>query len=361
MAQTVKVRLRKPTQVFEFLVKDIPLAPGDGCVVRSDRGLEYGICTMPPEECPSEEEKNFPMSIVRRATHNDESTYRQILADEERAKALCMGKVEQRNLPMRLVDVEYTFDRHKVVFYFTADERVDFRELVRDLAHELKTRIELRHIQVRDKAKIVGGIASCGRELCCATWMGDFMPISMKMAKRQNLSLNPSKISGQCGRLMCCLSYENHNYTDRKKKKPADTAAVTADLEEIPELADQPQRPCRAKCRICPGASAQEDVPREDELQQGQDPAEWDDAASDLAEDTVAEDAENEAMLAEEDGIEDVEQRTECGETVYVVDPESGEEISNENAAQAEEKPTRKSRRRRRRRHHNNGGQTPSA
>jgi len=361
MAQTVKVRLRKPTQVFDFLVKDIPLAPGDGCIVRSDRGLEYGICTMPPEECPTEEEKNFPMTIVRRATHNDETTFRQILADEEKAKALCMGKIDQRNLPMRLVDVEYTFDRHKVVFYFTADDRVDFRELVRDLAHELKTRIELRHIQVRDKAKIVGGIASCGRELCCATWMGEFMPISMKMAKRQNLSLNPSKISGQCGRLMCCLSYENHNYSDKKKKKPvtAEAAAQAAagaeavELEDAAEVLEQPPRPCRAKCRACPGGPPQEDGLRDDEFQE--EAAEWEDSAA------IAEDAENEAMLAEEDGAEDLEERTECGETVYVIDPESGEETSNETPGQPDQKPRRKSRRRRKRRHPNrDGGTKPS-
>lgn len=359
MTQTVKVRLRKPTQVFDFLVKDVPIEPGEGCIVRSDRGLEYGICTMPPEECPPNEEKNFPMAIVRKATHSDESTFRQILADEEKAKTLCMGKIEQRNLPMRLVDVEYTFDRHKIVFYFTADERVDFRELVRDLAHELKTRIELRHIQVRDKAKIVGGIASCGRELCCATWMGEFMPISMKMAKRQNLSLNPSKISGQCGRLMCCLSYENHNYTDKKKKKATtattpEAIAEAAELDDAPDFLEQQPRPCPAKCRACPAGSPVEEAPRDEEFPE--DAAEWDDGLA------VADDAENEAMLAEEDGMEDVEERTECGETVYVIDPESGEEISNEGASTTEQKPRRKSHRRRKRHKPNrDGGQKPSA
>ncbi|HUW62757.1 MAG TPA: regulatory iron-sulfur-containing complex subunit RicT [Candidatus Bathyarchaeia archaeon] len=358
MAQTIKIRLRKPTQMFDFLVKDIPIAPGDGCIVRSDRGLEYGICTMPPEECPPEQEKNFPMTIVRKATHNDETTFRQILADEEKAMALCMGKIEQRNLPMRLVDVEYTFDRHKIVFYFTADERVDFRELVRDLAHELKTRIELRHIQVRDKAKIVGGVASCGRELCCATWMGEFMPISMKMAKRQNLSLNPSKISGQCGRLMCCLSYENHNYTDKKKKKTTPVVEAAADDVELddgtPDSLELQPRPCRAMRRACPAGSPQEDALPDDEFPE--DAAEWDDSIA------IAEDAENEALLSEEDGMEDVEERTECGETVYVIDPESGEETSNEAAAQPEQKPRRKSRRRRRRRRPNrDAGQKPSS
>lgn len=364
MAQTVKVRLRKPTQVFDFLMKDIPLSPGDGCVVRSDRGLEYGTCTMPPEECPPQEEKNFPMTVVRKATHNDESTHRQILADEEKAKALCLSKVIQRDLPMRLVDVEYTFDRHKVIFYFTADERVDFRELVRDLAHELKTRIELRHIQVRDKAKIVGGIASCGRELCCATWMGEFMPISMKMAKRQNLSLNPSKISGQCGRLMCCLSYENHNYCDRKKKKPeAESAAVTSvdlPLETVP--GEPAPTAFGAGCDACPAGRRR--APDEELVTENV--AEWDESLD------AAEDAEGEALVAEEDGAEDVEEvRTECGEAVYVIDPESGEEVASEgvytpaqgvNQAGGQDSTRRKSRRRRRRHRPNReGGQAPAS
>jgi len=218
MLQTVRVRLRKATRLYTFLVRDLELHTGEACVVHSDRGLELGFVVQPPEECPEERADQYPMTVVRKATASDEKTYHQIIEEEARAKALCVGKIVQRRLPMRLVNVEYTLDRHKVIFYFTADERVDFRELVRDLAHELKTRIELRHIQVRDKSKLVGGLAACGRELCCASWLKDFMPISMKMAKRQNLSLNPTKISGQCGRLMCCLGYENCNYPDKKKK-----------------------------------------------------------------------------------------------------------------------------------------------
>jgi hypothetical protein len=230
---------------------------------------------------------------------------------------------------------------------------------VRDLAHELKTRIELRHIQVRDKAKIVGGIASCGRELCCATWMGEFMPISMKMAKRQNLSLNPSKISGQCGRLMCCLSYENHNYSDRKKKKPVTGAAEAAEIHELDDAAEiaEAAPACRAKCRTCRDANAAHD----DEFEQD---AMWDEAAgADTDAAAIAQEAENEALLGEDEGLDDVEERVECGEAVCVVDPESGEEIVNEPPAEGEQKPHRKSRRRRRRRHHNRdgGGQAPTA
>jgi len=218
--QIVKVRLRKPTRVFSFFSRDIVLARGDTCIVRSDRELEYGTCIVAPEDCSEEMAKRYAMSVVRKAHYNDQVTIKQIQEEEEKAKALCLGKIRERNLPMMLVDVEYSFDRRKAVFFFTAEDRVDFRDLVRDLAHDLKVRIELRHIQVRDKAKLVGALAACGRELCCATWMPDFIPISMKMAKRQNLSLNPTKISGQCGRLMCCLGYENDQY-DKKGRKRA--------------------------------------------------------------------------------------------------------------------------------------------
>lgn len=239
-AQTVRLRLRKPSRVFTFISRNIPIARNDSCIVRSDRGLEYGVCVLPPEECSPEEEKRHKMTVVRKATHHDETTYKQIKIDEERAMDLCRGKIAERKLPMKLVECEYAFDRKKVVFYFIAEDRVDFRELVRDLAQELKARIELRHIQVRDQAKMVGGIGSCGRELCCTTWMRDFIPISMKMAKRQNLSLNPTKISGQCGRLMCCLSYENELYSKTKKKitdGPPKPEAIREKMEAKPEEA----------------------------------------------------------------------------------------------------------------------------
>lgn len=242
MTQTVKVRLRKPQRVFTFLCRGIPLERNDACVVRSDRGLEYGVCVLRPEDCPPEVERRFKMTVVRSATAHDEQTFSQIQMDEDRALGICKSKVIDRKMTMKLVDCEYSFDRRKIIFYFTADDRVDFRSLVRDLAQDLKARIELRHIQVRDEAKMVGGIGGCGRELCCTTWMQDFMPISMKMAKRQNLSLNPSKISGQCGRLMCCLSYENELYTDQKKKrppKPENLANIRDKMEGDPKRATE--------------------------------------------------------------------------------------------------------------------------
>jgi len=186
--------------------------------VKTDRGIEYGTCVLPAEPAPPDAEARFKMTVVRKATQADESTLYQLEIEERKAKDLCAEKIRERKLPMKLVDAEYTFDRHKITFYFTAADRVDFRQLVRDLAQHLRTRIELRHIQVRDEARITGGIGVCGRELCCATWLGEFKPISMKMAKRQNLSLNPSKISGQCGRLLCCLAYENEQYPGRRSK-----------------------------------------------------------------------------------------------------------------------------------------------
>ena len=233
MAQTVKVRLRKSSRVFTFLCRNIDLKRNDACIIRTDRGLEFGACVLPPEESGPEAKERFKMSVVRRATDHDKMTQRQIGDDEERAKEVCSEKIKARDLPMKLVDCEYSFDRRKVVFYFTAEDRVDFRQLVRDLARELKTRIELRHIQVRDQAKIIGGIGTCGRELCCTTWMKEFIPISMRMAKRQNLSLNPSKISGQCGRLMCCLSYENELYSGQKRAKPTSWSTEPYDLAGI--------------------------------------------------------------------------------------------------------------------------------
>jgi cell fate regulator YaaT (PSP1 superfamily) len=245
MAQIVRVRMRKPSRVFQFVVRDITLRRNDSCVVRSDRGLEYGVCVDQPEDATPQDEERLKMSVVRKASDHDDMTHKQIQMDEERAKDVCKEKVRDRNMKMKVVECEYSFDRKKIIFYFTAEDRVDFRELVRDLAREFKARIELRHIQVRDEAKIVGGIGSCGRELCCTTWLREFLPISMKMAKRQNLSLNPSKISGQCGRLLCCLAYENDLYQrgrradipEKPKSEPSNLGGLRDEMEEKPSRA----------------------------------------------------------------------------------------------------------------------------
>jgi len=244
MTPTVRVRIRRATRISTCVVRDIALSRCDLCVVRSERGLEHAVCIASPEECAEVADPQGLPTVVRKANAKDAASLRYLQEEEQKAKAVCARKIEEHHLPMKLVDAEYTFDRHKIVFYFTAEERVDFRDLVRDLARELHARIELRHIQVRDQAKLVGGLAPCGRELCCATWLRDFMPISMKMAKRQNLSLNPSKISGQCGRLMCCLSYENDQYAARRKKparRPqaaAEAIGPDADAADVTEQED---------------------------------------------------------------------------------------------------------------------------
>ena len=228
--QTVKVRLRKPRRVLTFLCDNLHMDRDEACIVQTERGQEIGVCLLPPEPCSDEIGKKVSMRVLRKFSTRDEETFHYLSGEEDKARATCLEKIKAHALPMKLVDVEYTFDKKKIIVYFTADDRVDFRELVRDLAHVLRSRIELRHIQVRDEAKMVGGIGSCGRELCCSSWLNEFKPISMRMAKKQNLSLNPSKISGQCGRLLCCLSYENDMYEAQKRKsKPRAEAAPALD------------------------------------------------------------------------------------------------------------------------------------
>jgi cell fate regulator YaaT (PSP1 superfamily) len=245
--EKVEVRVRHATRVSTFLCEGIPLKRDDMCVVRSERGLEFGTCVGVPVPCSEEMERKLRDTVLRKASHSDETTQRQIKYDEDRAKEFCSARISERSLPMKLVDVEYSFDRHRIVFYFTSEERVDFRQLVRDLAQELRARIELRQIQVRDEAKLTGGLGVCGRCLCCSTWMTEFKPISMKMAKRQNLSLNPSKISGQCGRLLCCLSYENDSYVDPKKAARAAAKAANSAPTAASNSAGAPDGPAREK------------------------------------------------------------------------------------------------------------------
>lgn len=216
----VRIRLRKPRRVLLFSCGDMVLYRDEKVIVETDQGIEWGECVLPPEPCSPEMEQRVTMRVLRKATPTDLESFKTLGDEEEGAKKICMKHIQERQLPMHLVDVQYTFDRHKITFYFTADNRVDFRELVRDLARDLHSRIELRHIQVRDRSKLVGGLGTCGRELCCTSWLEAFVPISMRMAKCQNLSLNPTKISGQCGRLLCCLQYENEVY-ERGEIKPA--------------------------------------------------------------------------------------------------------------------------------------------
>lgn len=248
----VQIRLRKPRRVFPFICdSNVGLNRDEPCIVQTDRGTEWGTCLLPPEPVPYEMERRYSMRVLRRATPDDHETQNYLVSEEQKARKIGLEKIRRHSLPMKLVDVEFTFDKQKIVFYFTAEDRVDFRDLVRDLAHDLRARIELRHIQVRDEAKMVGGIGGCGRELCCTTWLGDFMPISMRMAKKQNLSLNPSKISGQCGRLLCCLSYENDQYeaARREAKQQEQEERAKAPVARVPdpgEWQDAPsERPSR--------------------------------------------------------------------------------------------------------------------
>ncbi len=189
-------------------------------VVETARGVEFGECVIGIKEI-SEEDIVAPLkSVLRIATEEDINKHFNNKDKEKEAFEICLKKIQEHELTMKLIDVEYTFDNNKVIFYFTADGRVDFRELVKDLATIFKTRIELRQIGVRDEAKMLGGLGPCGRPMCCSTFLGDFASVSIKMAKEQNLSLNPTKISGICGRLMCCLNYEQSTYEDIRKRMP---------------------------------------------------------------------------------------------------------------------------------------------
>ncbi|MFQ5799491.1 MAG: stage 0 sporulation family protein, partial [Bacteroidota bacterium] len=198
----------------------IDLKADDYCIVQSDRGQEYGQVVSELEHVPEENFEQPLKMVLRKITINDRYQINKNIRDAEEARKTCLEKIREHNLPMKLVDVEYSFDRTKIIFYFTSDGRVDFRDLVKDLARRFKARIELRQIGVRDEARIVGGMGSCGRRLCCATFLKNFEPINIRMAKDQRLSLNPNKISGICGRLLCCLRFEHFCYVEMCRNLP---------------------------------------------------------------------------------------------------------------------------------------------
>ena len=220
MVKVAGVRFKTAGKVYYFDPDELDVKTGDSVIVETARGMEFGTVTM--DVCDVDESEIVaPLKkIIRIANEKDHKQHIENVKKKERAMALCQEKIDKHGLVMKLIDVEYTFDNSKVVFYFTADGRVDFRELVKDLAGVFKMRRELRQIGVRDEAKMLGGIGSCGRALCCHSWLSDFEPVSIKMAKVQNLSLNPAKISGICGRLMCCLKYENDIYMEFRKGMP---------------------------------------------------------------------------------------------------------------------------------------------
>ena len=229
MIKIVGVRFKNAGKIYYFDPVELEVEKDMDVVVETARGLEYGTIVVAPKEIDESELVSPLKPIIRVATDEDRQIYSE---NKEKAKEtfeLCQQKIKEHNLNMFLIDCEYTFDRNKLIFYFTAEGRIDFRDLVKDLAAIFKTRIELRQIGVRDEAKSIGGLGPCGRKLCCSSWLGDFQPVSIKMAKDQSLSLNPTKISGICGRLFCCLKYEHDVYAEAIDAMPVVGSLVKVD------------------------------------------------------------------------------------------------------------------------------------
>ena len=227
MTKVIGVRFRQAGRIYNFAVGDIEVENGQHVIVETARGIEYGEVVGKIKEI-NEEELSAPFKpIIRVATPEDDEKELENKKKEKKAYKICLKKIKKHGLEMKLINTEYTFDNNKVLFYFTADGRIDFRELVKDLAAVFRTRIELRQIGVRDETKIRGGIGICGRPLCCSTYLSEFAAVSIKMAKEQNLSLNPTKISGVCGRLMCCLTNEEETYEELNSQLPSVGDMVT--------------------------------------------------------------------------------------------------------------------------------------
>jgi len=227
MTKIVGIRFRNVGKIYYFDPKNYKMKIGDHVIVETARGVEFGRVVLGPKEV-SEDEVVHPLKeVLRVATQSDEDREKQNRLKEKDAFKICQKKIREHGLEMKLIDAEYTFDNNKVLFYFTADGRIDFRQLVKDLAAIFKTRIELRQIGVRDETKILGGIGICGRQLCCHTYLSEFAPVSIRMAKEQNLSLNQTKISGVCGRLMCCLKNEQETYEELNRRLPGIGDTVT--------------------------------------------------------------------------------------------------------------------------------------
>lgn len=220
MTKVIGVRFRTAGKIYYFGPKDIEFKRADHVIVETARGVEFGTVVLPNMEVPEEKITQPLKNVIRKATADDIEREKRNREKEKDAYKICQEKIIKHGLEMKLINAEYTFDNNKVLFYFTADGRVDFRELVKDLASVFRTRIELRQVGVRDETKILGGMGICGRPLCCHTYLSDFAPVSIKMAKEQSLSLNPTKISGICGRLMCCLQNESQVYEELNKKLP---------------------------------------------------------------------------------------------------------------------------------------------
>ena len=229
MIKVIGVRFRKAGKVYFFDPAGMEIKTGDHVIVETARGIEFGHVVLGNREVEDKKVVQPLKPVIRMATRADEEVERKNKEKEKEAFKICLEKIKKHDLQMKLIDAEYTFDNNKVLFYFTADGRIDFRELVKDLAAVFKTRIELRQIGVRDETKIMGGVGICGRALCCHSYLSEFIPVSIKMAKEQNLSLNPTKISGVCGRLMCCLKNEQETYEELNSKLPNIGDYVTTD------------------------------------------------------------------------------------------------------------------------------------
>ena len=227
MTEVIGVRFKQVGKIYYFSPNGVQMPVGEKVIVETARGIECGEVAISNREIDDEGIVKPLKTVIRVATEDDLKHIEENKAKEKKAFKLCLEKIEKHKLEMKLVDVEYTFDNNKILFYFTADGRVDFRELVKDLASVFKTRIELRQIGVRDEAKMLGGLGICGRPFCCSSFLGEFQPVSIKMAKEQGLSLNPTKISGTCGRLMCCLKYEQNAYEDLLRITPKVGAYVS--------------------------------------------------------------------------------------------------------------------------------------
>ena len=227
MIKVVGVRFRTAGKIYYFDPKDLELPLGSHVIVETARGVEYGTVMVPPKGVTDDEVVQPLKPVLRASTPEDDKTEQKNREKERQAYKTCQEKIQKHKLNMKLVEAEYTFDNNKLLFYFTADGRIDFRELVKDLASVFRTRIELRQIGVRDETKILGGVGICGRELCCHTFLSEFAPVSIKMAKEQNLSLNPTKISGVCGRMMCCLKNEADTYEYLNSRLPGVGDRVT--------------------------------------------------------------------------------------------------------------------------------------
>ncbi|MCR5473622.1 MAG: stage 0 sporulation family protein [Lachnospiraceae bacterium] len=227
MTKVIGVRFRTAGKIYYFGPKDIEFKRSEHVIVETARGVEYGTVVLPNMEVEDEKVTQPLKNVIRKATKDDDEREKRNREKEKDAYKICQEKILKHGLEMKLINAEFTFDNNKVLFYFTADGRVDFRELVKDLAGVFRTRIELRQVGVRDETKILGGIGICGRALCCHTYLSDFAPVSIKMAKEQSLSLNPAKISGICGRLMCCLQNEAASYEELNRKLPKIGETVT--------------------------------------------------------------------------------------------------------------------------------------